>query len=251
MTLLAHGTEFRSEFDRTPQRVVRKLQGVFFEMLLKELKNDMPGSDLGDVPGGDMMADLMSQALASRLSGQVDLGLGRSLGVGAQQQPMHLPRIGGSGSMDVLPVHGRISSPYGFRRDPIDGKRKFHHGVDIAAPIGSPLQVPLSGKVVYAGTMGGYGKVVKVRQAGGVDLILGHCSKLLVKTGEDVRAGQVVAKVGSTGRSTGPHVHLEVRYRGKSIDPLRYLSARPDLAKESEIRDDGVVGSLTRAKAGP
>lgn len=247
MTLLSHGTEFRSGFQRTPQRVAQKLQGVFFEMLLKELKSDMPGSDLGDMPGGDMMADLMSQTLASKLSGQVDLGLGRTLGVGAGgPHALHPPRMHGGSIMDALPVHGRITSPYGFRRDPINGERKFHHGVDIAAPVGSPLRSSMAGEVVFAGTMRGYGKVVKVRRSDGVVLLLGHCSQLLVKVGDEVSLGQEVAEVGSTGRSTGPHVHMEVRFRGASVDPLRWLSSRSPKTQVSAIRDDEVSGSITR-----
>ncbi len=248
MTLLAHGTDFRTDFQRTPKRVVQKLQGMFFEMLLKELKSDMPGSELGDVPGGSMMADLMSQALATKLSRQVDLGLGRSLGIGRSTDGgLRPPRVMESGSiLNSLPVNGRITSPYGFRRDPINGERRFHHGVDIAAPVGSPLRSSMAGKVVFAGEMGGYGKVVKVRQADGVELILGHCSKLLVETGDEVGIGQKVAEVGSTGRSTGPHVHLEVRYHGTSIDPLNWLSRRTLVAKEKPYRADGKNGSMSK-----
>ncbi len=251
MTILSHGTEFRSGFQRTPQRVAKKLQGVFFEMLLKELKTDMPGSDMANMPGGSMMAELMSQALASKLSQQVDLGLERSLGVnGSDPHTFHLPKTIGSASiLDALPVKGRITSAYGFRRDPINGERKFHHGVDIAAPIGTALRSSVSGKVVYAGTMGGYGKVVRVRQPDGIEMLLGHCSKLLVKAGDEVRVGQTVAEVGSTGRSTGPHVHLEIRFHGASVDPLRWLSGRTRSTQELAARDDEVTGSIT--KPGP
>jgi murein DD-endopeptidase MepM/ murein hydrolase activator NlpD len=109
-----------------------------------------------------------------------------------------------------LPVKGVISSPIGWRRDPIDGTVKFHKGTDIAAPYGSSVQSVSDGVVVESGPKGGYGNTVVVQLADGSKMLYGHNSANLVQVGDQVQQGDVIAQVGATGHATGPHVHFEV-----------------------------------------
>jgi len=121
------------------------------------------------------------------------------------------------------PVVGKISSKFGWRRDPVRGGRDFHTGLDIKAPYGRAIVASASGRVVYAGWMGGYGKTIVLSHQGRVTTLYGHCSKLLVKTGQTVQKGSKIAQIGSTGRSTGNHVHFEVRRSGTVVNPLTAL----------------------------
>jgi murein DD-endopeptidase MepM/ murein hydrolase activator NlpD len=121
------------------------------------------------------------------------------------------------------PVVGKISSPFGWRRDPVRGGRDFHTGLDIRAPRGRQVVASSAGKVVHSGWMGGYGKTVVIQHPGGITTLYAHCSKLLVRAGANVRRGERIALVGSTGRSTGNHVHFEVRKGGSPTNPLKVL----------------------------
>ncbi|OCL27265.1 metalloendopeptidase [Orenia metallireducens] len=123
----------------------------------------------------------------------------------------------------IWPVRGRISSGYGYRIHPILNKRSFHNGIDIAIPTGTPIKAVKSGKVLNSGWVGGYGKTVTIDHGNGVVSLYGHNSKLLVRPGQSVKQGQVIAKSGNTGRSTGPHLHLTILINSKEINPLKYL----------------------------
>lgn len=119
-----------------------------------------------------------------------------------------------------LPVSGRISSKFGMRFHPIRKRTKLHTGVDIAAPTGTPIRASAAGIVISAGWAGAYGNAVILQHGGGISTLYGHCSRVLVKKGQKVAKGQVIAKVGSTGYSTGPHCHFEKRVNGKPVNPL-------------------------------
>ncbi len=123
-----------------------------------------------------------------------------------------------------MPLSGRISSNFGTRFHPVDKKVKMHTGVDIAVPRGTPINSAADGIVKFAGKKGGYGNVVIVEHPDGRETFYAHCDKLLVEKGQKVVAGLEIAKAGSTGKSTGPHLHFEVRENGKPIDPLKFLS---------------------------
>ncbi len=122
------------------------------------------------------------------------------------------------------PVNGIISSKYGIRFDPFTKKIKFHKGIDIAAPIGSPVKSVVDGKVIFSGWIKGYGKVVIIKH-NNIITKYAHNSELLVKKGDIVKKGQIIAKVGSSGRSTGPHLHFEVVIDNRHIDPLKFLQS--------------------------
>ncbi|WP_343752138.1 peptidoglycan DD-metalloendopeptidase family protein [Sphingomonas japonica] len=122
------------------------------------------------------------------------------------------------GSMS-LPVAGRLSSGFGSRGHPVLGFRRFHKGLDIAAPTGTPIHAATDGVVAFAGRNGGYGNFVKLSHGGGMQTAYGHMSRIAVRSGTRVSRGQVIGYVGSTGLSTGPHVHYELIKGGRAVDP--------------------------------
>ena len=119
----------------------------------------------------------------------------------------------------IWPAAGYVSSPYGLRFNGTE----FHQGIDIAADMGAPIVATADGVVTAAGWNGGYGNMVDVDHGGGIVTRYGHASALAVTVGQQVRRGEVIAYVGSTGRSTGPHVHYEVRVNGAPVNPAGYL----------------------------
>jgi murein DD-endopeptidase MepM/ murein hydrolase activator NlpD len=121
------------------------------------------------------------------------------------------------------PGYTSISSPYGMRFHPILKQRKMHTGVDIRAPMGATIVAADSGKVIHAGWMGGYGQVLVVDHGNGISTLYAHQSAFLVGNGDTVSRGQAIGKVGSTGWSTGPHLHFEVRINGSYTDPMPYI----------------------------
>lgn len=124
-----------------------------------------------------------------------------------------------------------LSSNFGARIDPFLGRPAFHAGLDFDADLGSAVKATAAGRVVSAGWSGGYGNMVEVDHGGGLTTRYGHLSMILVSVGDEVRIGSTVGKVGSTGRSTGPHLHYETRVAGEAVNPLRFLNAGRILAK--------------------
>ncbi|NOX91430.1 MAG: M23 family metallopeptidase [Gammaproteobacteria bacterium] len=120
---------------------------------------------------------------------------------------------------------GWISSYYGMRTDPFTGRREHHKGMDLAGKDGSDVISVGAGVVTWAGDRYGYGKLVEVNHGNGYATRYGHSKQVLVQVGDAVKKGQVLALMGSTGRSTGPHVHFEVLYKGKAVDPKKYILA--------------------------
>lgn len=127
----------------------------------------------------------------------------------------------------VAPVKGILTSGYGGRRDPITGRGAFHPAVDIAAPPGQDVLAPADGIVTRAGRIGGLGNAVYLSHGFGITTRYGHMSRLNVRPGQRVKRGDVLGKVGSTGRATGYHLHYEVHVDGEAINPLAYLLDGP------------------------
>ena len=120
----------------------------------------------------------------------------------------------------LWPLEGEITSGFGVRRHPLFRIAKMHTGVDIASTWGTPVPAAGDGEVIYAGWFGGYGKIVVIDHGGGLSTLYAHLSAILVELGQQVKRGQIIGRVGSTGYSTGPHLHFEVRIDGRPVDPL-------------------------------
>ena len=128
-----------------------------------------------------------------------------------------------SGGSFRWPVVGKISSPFGWRRHPILRRADFHQAIDIRAAHGTPIRASKNGRVAYSGWMNGYGNVVVIEHSNGYSTLYAHCSSLGVSKGQNVNSGEVIARVGATGRATGPHVHFELRSGNKPLNPLSHL----------------------------
>ena len=125
------------------------------------------------------------------------------------------------------PINGPVdmSSPFGMRMDPFLGTPAIHTGIDLRGETGDPVHVTANGTVTAAGWHGGYGNMVEVNHGNGLSTRYGHMSKIEVKVGQHVKLGQEIGRIGSTGRSTGPHLHYETRINGKPVNPQKFLRA--------------------------
>ena len=236
------------------QKAARQLEGVFINILFEEMAKtvDKSNSLFGKAAGADMYDSWFRSEIAKSWSANGGTGLGdaiaRSLGSKATAKTIAPPVHGGPGPAkpvptplrsasphgalrlrDVtpqkpeLPVAGRITSEYGERVHPVTGARHVHHGVDIAVPVGTPIQVPFAGRVKRVGHEGPMGHHVVVEHANGYQTVYAHASKVLVEPGQEVAAGEVLAESGNSGRSTGPHLHFSLLRDGKPVDPTRWM----------------------------
>jgi murein DD-endopeptidase MepM/ murein hydrolase activator NlpD len=127
----------------------------------------------------------------------------------------------------VMPVRGYPSDRFGRRADPFNGQRDFHPGIDISAPRGAKVIAAADGVVVFAGYRKDYGRLVAIEHKFGISTRYGHLDRYTVKPGDEVTKGDIIGYVGTTGRSTGPHVHYEVRLRNQPLNPLRFIGSPP------------------------
>ncbi len=157
----------------------------------------------------------------SALIRRADL-LARSFGQAAESLSTHTERLAATPS--IMPTQGWLTSAFSsMRAHPILHYARPHEGIDVSAPMGTPIEAPAAGRVAEAGWQAGYGNVVVIDHGFGLKTKYAHASRLLVRAGERVQRGQRVALVGSTGLSTGPHLHYEVHANGRPVDPLRYV----------------------------
>ncbi|HKT85996.1 MAG TPA: M23 family metallopeptidase [Novosphingobium sp.] len=202
-----------------------------------------------DISPGDQFDIIVSY----KRSAQGERQLGNLLYAGVEQDGkprLQLMRWGSDGQMFAasglaetssasigMPVAGRMTSGYGMRRHPILGYLRMHAGIDFGAPYGSPIYAAGDGLVTFAGRHGGHGNYVRIDHGGGVGTGYGHMSRIAVSDGTRVRAGQVIGYVGSTGLSTGPHLHFEAYRDGRTVNPMsvRFVS-RPQI--DGRERDD-------------
>ncbi len=131
------------------------------------------------------------------------------------------------------PLNGRITSRFGKRRDPFNGRISFHDGIDIRGRRGAEIYATAGGVITRAGRNGGYGNYVELQHRDGYETAYAHMKKILVKRGQKVKRGDVIGLVGNTGRSTGPHLHYEIRRNDKVLDPARYMDIAAALKKIS------------------
>ena len=194
----------------------------------------------GEGAGSSVRAGMFAEALADAVASAGGIGLAsqveRSLVPGGLATPPHAPSPApGPGALPplALPTHGRISSAFGARKDPFTHTEAEHRGIDVAAAEGAPIRAPLDGVVVRAGPRGGYGNAVEIDHGNGLVTLYGHASEVGVAPGDRVLAGQQIARVGQTGRATGPHLHFEVRVGGRPVDPARVLKTYAPRAEGS------------------
>ena len=126
-----------------------------------------------------------------------------------------------------------LTSSYGVRRDPFTGAAAMHSGLDFRGPIGAPIYAAAKGKVSYVGQRSGYGNVVEISHGNGLVTRYAHMSRFASRVGQEVAPGDVIGAIGSTGRSTGPHLHFEVRINGRAVNPRPFLEAAPHVLKEA------------------
>ncbi|GAF27404.1 membrane proteins related to metalloendopeptidases [Moorella thermoacetica Y72] len=173
--------------------------------------------DLGEVLNNLRFNEAQQEKVKNIL--QVDLSflLGTDPGVPSGWTPVE------GGVKWPTPGISTITSPFGPRVDPVRGGSSFHTGVDIAAPMGTPVHAAADGVVAVAGWMGNFGNAVYIQHAGDMVTIYAHLSQIAVQRGQQVKAGEVIAYSGSTGKSTGPHLHFEVRLHGQPVNPINYF----------------------------
>jgi len=179
-----------------------------------ELPGQGGGESAGDVASGDLLSSLDYLQAQFDHSGQ-QLNLLESL--------LFDQSLDNKSTPAGMPAPGYVSSRYGARNDPFGRGRAHHQGIDIDANSGDPVTAAAEGVVSFSGVRGGYGNLVEIDHGNGYRTIYAHNSANLVKAGDVVRAGQRIAKVGSTGRSTGSHLHFEVLLNGRQVNPRLYL----------------------------
>ena len=160
------------------------------------------------------MIDLRSAAMTNLAGTVMPAGLGISTA------------STGSVTPDIWPVSGVVSSHFGFRVSPGGIGSTYHEGLDIASSYGNPVHATANGRITQAGWVNGYGYLVEIDHGNGIKTRYGHNSALLVSVGDQVVQGQTISLIGSTGNSTGPHCHYEVRVNGEAVDPTLFLPAR-------------------------
>lgn len=221
--------------------------------------------ELGQIPGGEgglVMDDIPAEVQLGAVPGTAET-LGRQIDalrdrVNAQEDALILidavmsNRAGVQASLPTLsPVdYPYLSSSFGWRRNPVSGRDSMHEGLDFVAPRGTPIRAASGGIVLRAGTVGGYGKMVEISHGNGLTTRYAHASSLAVRPGDIVRQGQEIARVGSTGRSTGPHLHFEVRMAGYPLDPELFLGV-PQGQADIRVAHSPLAANLGLSDATP
>lgn len=142
-----------------------------------------------------------------------------------------------------------MTSGFGYRRDPFNGAAALHSGLDFAGPIGAPIYAAADGRITFVGTKSGYGKVVEITHGNGLTTRYAHMSRFNASVGQNVGAGEVIGAIGNTGRSTGPHLHFEVRIHGRAVNPRPFLeNARNVLEEARRIPERGSAAGAARGQ---
>lgn len=171
------------------------------------------------------------EALASEADGTIDPRFER---LGLSLARMSALERGLESIPQVMPADiNSISSGFGYRRDPFNGGGAMHSGLDFRAPYGAPIHAAAAGTVTFSGWKGGYGKVIEISHGSGMITRYAHMSRFSTQVGAEVEAGAVIGAIGSTGRSTGPHLHFEVRIDGRAVNPRPFLETAPHVLEEA------------------
>lgn len=214
------------------REAAEQVEALFVKLLLKEVRKSMPEDGMFSSKEMQMFTDMFDEQIAHNIAESGQLGLADAVEASLTGRPQsqstshafaHRAYRRTQGTSEAGAVEGRITSHFGHRMHPILHERKMHNGIDIAAPTGTPIKAMRAGIVTRSERAGGYGKVVYIDHGDGLETRYAHANSLLVKPGMRVEAGDTIATVGSTGRSTGPHLHFEVRENGNPVDPAQYL----------------------------
>ncbi|MBN2059014.1 MAG: peptidoglycan DD-metalloendopeptidase family protein [Deltaproteobacteria bacterium] len=218
--------------DKELMKACREFESVFNHELLKSMRRTVEKCDIfygGE--GEEIYQSLLDQEYAKKMSGSGINSLAESLFQQLKErafirsvEPLPSPPAClADTTAPEWPLKPLITSKFGPRKDPFTGKSRFHSGIDIAAMEGTHIKASLPGKVTHSGYSEGYGNVIILDHGNGFSTLYAHNSRNLVKPGDWVEKGASIAMVGSSGRSTGPHLHFEVRRDGKKLDPLEFL----------------------------
>ena len=240
--------EAMEDRDRRLRKACKEFESVFTYQLLQSMRRTVQKCDL--FHGGSeesMYESLLDQELSKSLTAKGDRGLADLLYQQLSRKDAGSSNTNTDFSPGILrdtetprwPVPGRVSSEFGWRVDPIHGQRKFHQGIDLAAAEGTPVRACMPGRVILSDYRDGYGNVVVVDHGNGFTTLYAHNRENLACEGDWVRAGQALAHLGSTGRSTGPHLHFEVRRHGRHLDPADFL----DASLETEVAGSAAADS--------
>jgi murein DD-endopeptidase MepM/ murein hydrolase activator NlpD len=198
-----------------PKEVASKVQSMFTEFMLKAMEESVDAEDglFGNSASSDIYRGMLRENLAKAISEKMKSPFESILAEQALTRPsVTLSRKETAADAEGLPVDGVVSSPEGWRRDPIDGQTRYHTGMDIAAPAGTTIRAVEGGRVIESGVKGGYGNAVVIQTEDGRKMVYAHNRRNLVQVGDQVKAGELIGEVGATGRATGPHVHFEVKF---------------------------------------
>jgi murein DD-endopeptidase MepM/ murein hydrolase activator NlpD len=199
-----------------PKDLATKVQGMFVEVMMKAMEDSVEAEDglFGNSSSAEIYRGMIREQFAAAISGQMRTSLEDQLQkkLTAPVTESENPTSEIRNPQSELPVSGRISSPQGWRHDPINGQMRYHAGTDIAAPAGTEIHAVADGRVIESGPKGGYGNAVVVQTEDGRKMLYAHNNQNFVQVGDWVSRGDAIAEVGSTGRATGPHVHFEVKF---------------------------------------
>jgi murein DD-endopeptidase MepM/ murein hydrolase activator NlpD len=226
-----------------PAVAASQLEAFFVRQFLAQARPQSPGMLDGGF-AGDTFRDMLDTALSDSMAKSGGFGLSDTFetALGGEPPPathvagpmsavataipartVEVPELAHAPGAVVRPAVGRFSSRFGERVDPINHTRGLHPGLDIAAPTGTTVRAALDGKVIRAGAAGTYGNLIVLKHADGSETRYAHLSAISVKVGDTVTAGTHIGAVGTTGHSTGPHLHFEVRRNGRPVDPWPLL----------------------------
>ncbi len=227
------GSSVHSKDKKEALKAGQEFESFLLTFMIKKMRDTVQQSDLlGNRKAENIYRSMLDEQIAHELSQQGGLGLADRISRQLEHQSgaAHAPSeaqstlpVGPSDKDVGLNVSARISSGYGWRKDPFTGDRKWHDGIDIALPAGAPVRAAGDGVVTFSGKMRGYGKVIILRHPGDLETVYAHNQDNECREGEHVRKGELLGRVGRTGRATGPHLHFEVRKSGRAIDPSHYV----------------------------
>lgn len=180
-------------------------------------------STLDELPVAERPAEAWAAAVQARVASFVDVFSLGEADLNALMADIESLRAVRDALPRMWPAHGQLTSGFGWRSDPVHGTTRFHAGIDIANDPGTPIHAVAAGRVVAAGDSSGYGRAITIDHGFGITTVYAHCTTLRVREGDLVKKGDYIATMGSTGKSTGPHLHFELRIDESAHDPIRYL----------------------------